>query len=91
MAVTLKKEAAANEKQSVNNAARLQRLFETWKDDEDEDEELMTSPDDQTNNTSTCLKTANSTDINSFPAIRVLARIFYAYFLLVKKKYLKKK
>jgi hypothetical protein len=65
MAVTLKKEAAANEKQSVNNAARLQRLFETWKDDEDEDDELMTAPDDQTNDTSTRLKTANSTDINN--------------------------
>jgi hypothetical protein len=32
------------------------------------------------------------TALNSFPAIRVLARIFYAYFLLVKKiKYLNKK
>jgi hypothetical protein len=27
--------------------------------------------------------------LNSFPAIRVLARIFYAYFLLVKKKIFK--
>jgi hypothetical protein len=29
--------------------------------------------------------------LNSFPAIRVLARIFYAYFLLVKKKIFKEK
>jgi hypothetical protein len=30
-------------------------------------------------------------NVNSFPAIGVLARIFYAYFLLVKKRNLNKK
>ena len=57
--VTLAAEKATNEKQSVNDKARLQQLFDTWNDDDDE---LSSALDDQTNDTPPSLKTTNSKD-----------------------------
>lgn len=65
MAVNLKKEEAANKKQSIDDTARLQRLFNTWNDDKEEEDEHMTTLDDQTNNISISLNTTNSTDTNN--------------------------
>ena len=66
MAVTLKKEAAANKKQSNDDAMRIKRLLANWnEDEEDEEEEHMSSFEEDTNTIPEHLKTSSNKDTNN--------------------------
>jgi hypothetical protein len=68
MAVTLKKEAAANKKQSNDDAMRIKRLFAAWNDgeeEEDEDDDLMSITGTDNNTISEHLKTASNEHTNN--------------------------